>query len=621
MAWTNLATVGWGSQPTINCNFQYDRRRNGSAMEYQIWLGINSDYRSIYFGYPIYADIWVNGSKVETTTIKNTSPSNFSNRLEYYSSWVTVANKTSGSTSLKIRLYSGSGSTRDSSYSYTMAVDPAGSDISVSSGELGQALTITITKSDPTFWDQVMAQCGDTVFPISPLSQSTTFTFTPPVTLAEENTAGTTVPIRFTTSTYAQNDGSTFIQTKETVVNVGIPASVIPTATLAISDANGYASTYGAYVQWKSAIAYAITGTPIYSSPIIGYSASIDGVTYAKQNGTTGVLQNTGAQMASATVTDARGRASNPTTQSYSVLAYTQPLLTSCIIERCDDDGTPNEEGHYMGITFSGEVTPLNNVNSAVWAVRYKVAGSANWTNHPISALNGVYSVSGHQEVIAAADASAFDVEVTITDDFGMVIAGSGSIPVAYAIMNWRYQGDGMAIGGMNTKAGLQVYMDTEITGDLTVGGDLDLGTNVIPITNGGIGADNAADALASLSAGAVQYNTHDSGSLTADTTKTKTFTATGDGIVMISASMLSGTGTWGGTEVRIELNGTIIAKCTDLFNSAYSGQYGACASAFLKVSTGDVIKAIGRSNRYQSGNTWDLYTNALALGCTLTVS
>lgn len=614
MAWTNLATVGWGSQPTINCNFQYDRRRNGSAMEYQIWLGINSDYRSIYFGYPIYADIWVNGRKVASPTIKNASPSNFSNRLEYYSSWVTVADKTSGTTSLKIRLYSGSGSTRDSSYSYTMAVDPAGSDISVSSGELGQALTITITKSDPTFWDQVMAQCGDTVFPISPLSQSTTFTFTPPVTLAEENTAGTTVPIRFTTSTYAQNDGSTFIQTKETVVNVGIPASVIPSAALAISDANGYASTYGAYVQGKSAIAYTITGTPIYSSPITGNSASIDGVVYAQQSGTTGVLQNTGAQTASATVADARGRVSNPVTQSYSVLAYTQPLLTSCTIERCDDDGTPNEEGHNMGITFSGDVVPLNNHNSAVWAVRYKVAGSANWTNHPISALNGVYSVSGHQEVIAAADASAFDVEVIITDDFGTVVAGTGSIPVAYAIINWRYQGDGMAIGGMNTQPGLQVYMDTEFTGDVGISGDANFTGAVtmnppLGIASGGTG-------------GITQYNSHDSGALTSALTRTKTYTVTNDGLVFVSASLRSGTSTWGTTKVTIFLNNAEVAKAADMFTANYNGQESAAnATAFLKVASGDAIKIEAVSTRYTSGNTWDAWYNVLAFGCTLTVS
>lgn len=608
MAWTNLATVGWGSQPTINCNFQYDRRRNGSAMEYQIWLGINSDRRSIYFGYPIYADIYVNGSKVASPTIKNASPSNFSNRLEYYSSWVTVGDKTSGTTSLKIRLFSGSGSTRDSSYSYTMAVDPAGSDISVSSGELGQALTITITKSDPTFWDQVMAQCGATVFPISPLSQSTTFSFTPPVTLAEENTSGTSVPIRFTTSTYAA-DKTTFIQTKEIIANVDIPASVIPTAALTISDANGYASTYGAYVQGKSAIAYTITGTPIYSSPITGYSATIDTVTYAQQSGTTGVLQNTGAQTASATVTDARGRVSNPVTQSYSVLAYTQPLLTSCTIERCDDDGTPNEEGHNMGITFSGEVVPLNNHNSAVWAVRYKVSGSANWTNHPIPALNGVYTVSGHQEVIAAADASAFDVEVTITDDFGTVIAGAGNIPVAYAIMNWRHQGDGMAIGGMNTKPGLQVYMNTELTGDLTVGGGLDLGANIIPIANGGTG-------------GVTQYNSHDSGSLTTAMTRSKTYTVTGSGLVFIGASLRTGTNTWGTTKVTIFHNNSEVAKASDIITSDYNGQESAAeATAFLQVANGDTIRVEVVSTRYTSGNTWDAWYNVLAFGCTLAVS
>lgn len=600
MAWTNLATVGWGSQPTINCNFQYDRRRNGSAMEYQIWLGINSDRRSIYFGYPIYADIWVNGSQVASTTIKNASPSNFSNRLEYYSSWITVANKTSGTTSLKIRLYSGSGSTRDSSYSYTMAVDPAGSDISVSSGELGQALTITITKSDPTFWDQVMAQCGATVFPISPLSQGTTFSFTPPLTLAEENTSGTSVPIRYTTSTYAA-DGVTFIQTKEIVVNADIPASVIPTAALAISDANGYATTYGAYVQGKSAIAYTITGTPIYSSPITGYSASIDTVVYAQQSGTTGVLQNTGAQTASATVTDARGRTSNPATQSYSVLAYTQPVLTACTIERCDNDGTPNEEGHNMGITFSGDVVPLNNHNSAVWAVRYKVAGSGTWTDHPIPSLTGTYSVSGHQEVIAAADASAFDVEVTITDDFGTVIAGSGNIPVAYAIINWRYQGDGMAIGGMNTKSGLQVYMDTEFTGDVTM-------TPPLGLASGGTGG---------LSVLSERYT----GSLSSTLNMSKTVTVSGDGFITLSASVISDGGTYGVHRVTIERSSTRIAFSAEYFSPAQSGLYGTSTSACCQVSNGDTLKVTYYSTRYQNGNTYEATLSALAFGCTLTAS
>lgn len=116
-------------------------------------------------------------------------------------------------------------------------------------------------------------------------------------------------------------------------------------------------------------------------------------------------------------------------------------------------------------------------------------------------------------------------------------------------------------------------------------------------------------------------YNDHNSAGLTADTTKTKTYTVSGNGLVYASGSMLSSNGTWGFTQCVIELNNTIIAKGTDMFNSAYTGQYGANASAFVTVANGDVIKISGRSNRYQSGNTYDLYTNVVAIGCTLTVS
>lgn len=121
--------------------------------------------------------------------------------------------------------------------------------------------------------------------------------------------------------------------------------------------------------------------------------------------------------------------------------------------------------------------------------------------------------------------------------------------------------------------------------------------------------------------ANATQYNSHTSGALTSDTTKSKTYTASGSGVVFASASMLSSGGTWGGTQMEIYLNNSLIVKGTDLFKSDYNGQYGANATAVLKVASGDVVKIQGRSNRYQSGNTWDLYCNVLAFGCTLTVS
>jgi hypothetical protein len=265
-------------------------------------------------------------------------------------------------------------------------------------------------------------------------------------------------------------------------------------------------------VQSKSTLQSVITATTSYGSPINTYSTVADGNTYTTQTTTTPVLQNTGAQTVSATVTDKRGRTSDPATASYNVLAYAQPTLSSCVIQRCDSGGTADPEGHYMSVNFTGVITALNNVNSAVWAIRYRVTGAGTWTDVPLPSLTGNYTPT-HQEIIAAADANAFEVEVRASDDFGTITVGTGSIPIAFTIMNWRTNGDGMAIGGINTQAGLQIYMDTEVTGDADFQGDVNVvdidasgdykqnGASIFPVSvaNGGTGADNATDALVNL--------------------------------------------------------------------------------------------------------------------------
>ena len=125
-----------------------------------------------------------------------------------------------------------------------------------------------------------------------------------------------------------------------------------------------------------------------------------------------------------------------------------------------------------MRIAFTGKVTALNNLNTAVYVVRYRAVGASSWIEETISAITGNYTGSA-TKIYAAADASAYDVQVLITDDFGQVVVGSAVIPVAFTIMHWRSQGDGMAIGGINNQAGLQIYMDTEFSRDVThdVGG------------------------------------------------------------------------------------------------------------------------------------------------------
>lgn len=459
---TSLASgVGWGSSPTIYCAWQYDRRRNGANMEYRVYGQINTEGTQKHFGYPIYLQVKMDGSEKYSTTIKSADPAYWSTTYTFDTGWKSISNKTSGSTSLAIRLYSGSGSTRDSTYNYTMAVDPAGSSISASNGTLGTAQTITLTKQNSAFTDTVEWICGSESGTIATKTLNTSLSFTPALSLAAQNTEGTSVSITLKTTTYS---GNTVIESKSITITCAIPASVKPSAAVAISEAATLPRNYGAYVQGKSRLRIQTTPSLAYNSPINSYAVTADGASYSAADVTTPVLQNTGSRSVSATVTDKRGRTSAAATASYTVLAYAQPYLTAFSASRCNQGGTIDPEGHYMRIAFTGKVTALNNLNTAVYVVRYRAVGTSNWTEETISAITGNYTGSA-TKIYTAADASAYEVQVLITDDFGQIVVGSAVIPVAFTIMHWRSQGDGMAIGGINNKAGLQVYMNSEFYG------------------------------------------------------------------------------------------------------------------------------------------------------------
>ena len=505
----SLGTVSWGSSPVISIVFTYDYYRSGANMVYNVHVSVQPVTGAKYFGYPIYVEVKMDGSAHGSGTIKSASPSQWSSAINWSTGNQTISNKTSGSTSLSIRVYSGSGSSRNTTYSYSMAVSPAGSTLTASNGTLGTAQTITINKQNASFTDTVTYTCGSQSGTIVTDTLSGSVSWTPPISLASEVTDSTSVPVTLTTTT---KSGGTTIQSNSLTITCAIPASVKPSCTVAISDPTGYATTYGAYVQTKSTLQSVITATTSYGSPINTYSTTADGNTYTTQTTTTPVLQNTGAQNVVATVTDKRGRTSDAATAAYSVLAYAQPTLSSCVIQRCDSGGTADPEGHYMSVDFTGVITALNNHNSAVWAIRYRVTGAGTWTDVALPSLTGNYAPT-HQEIIAAADANTFEVEVRATDDFGTTTVGTGSIPIAFTIMNWRTEGDGMAIGGINTKTGFQMYMDSEFTGDADFQGDVNVvdidssgdykqnGSSIFPISvsNGGTGASTAATALTNL--------------------------------------------------------------------------------------------------------------------------
>ena len=121
-----LGSVRWTSNsPSITLSTYYEYRRNGANMEYRVELHISTISGSAYFGYPIYAKVYYDGALKFNPTLKSASPSQWKNEIVWTSDWSSVDNKTSGSTTLSVNLYSGSGNTRNATYEYGMYVAPA----------------------------------------------------------------------------------------------------------------------------------------------------------------------------------------------------------------------------------------------------------------------------------------------------------------------------------------------------------------------------------------------------------------------------------------------------------------------------------------------------------------
>lgn len=121
----HLGNSQWGSPPPIYFDAYYEYQRDGADMLYRVKISINTLTGSRYFGYPIYADVYAEDSLKASNTMKNPSPSQWSSNIEWTTDWFRISNKTTGTTSLRINLYSGMGSSRNDNYYYSLYVAPA----------------------------------------------------------------------------------------------------------------------------------------------------------------------------------------------------------------------------------------------------------------------------------------------------------------------------------------------------------------------------------------------------------------------------------------------------------------------------------------------------------------
>lgn len=332
--------------------------------------------------------------------------------------------------------------TKTGSGSGTLDTIPRKSTMSVENGTLGTAQTLTIARNSSSFTHTITYTCGSASGTIATKSSSTSISFTPPLSLASQNTSGTSVSIKYTITTY---NGNTSLGSNSYTKTAAIPASVKPSCTISFSDPTGNFTKYGYYLKGKSKLAVTVTATTAHGSAIASYNSTVNGTRYTSATFTTGFLTASGSANITSTVTDKRGRTATAT-KAYTTYNYIIPVIAKLAVIRCDSDGKLNEQGDFVKATFSAEVTALNNKNTATYKLKYKKTSATTYTEVNLTELNNVYSVTDGTYIFSADSGSSYDVEIAVTDDFETTTRKT-TASTAFTLMNWGAEGESIGFG------------------------------------------------------------------------------------------------------------------------------------------------------------------------------
>ena len=427
-----------------------------------------------------YYYITINGGTETEHTVAFTLPQNTTKTI--LDTTLTVSHKADGTGSIKVRTWMDteiSAGVITQTKTLTLDTIPRASAVSApSTGTLGTALKITIDRKSASFTDKLYYKIGsNSAVQITGYDGTAgTYHWTPPVSLATNAPNSTQLVVTIITNTY---NGSTYVGRSECAVTLAIPASEVPSLTVAVSDPTNVKTNYGGYfVQLRSKIKVTITGTGIQGSTIKAYSIKVGrtqgtGTIYTAnaKTGTTDFLQFAGSAWVTCTVTDSRGRTATKSIE-YTVKPYSVPTISSISATRCTQNGAANRTGEYGKVTFTAAITALSNKNTAAYKVQYREYGAETWTTAATPAA-GNYNPKDISTIFPADTNKRYTVRVVATDAFSTSNSSMRDIAASFVLQHLAKSKSSLGIGRLcdddKTKAlqvGLDAYFDKSIYAD-----------------------------------------------------------------------------------------------------------------------------------------------------------
>ena len=351
-----------------------------------------------------------------------------------------------------------------SGVSFTLTDIPRGSTTSDVSATIGSPVTIKINARQDSYRHAIWVKYGNYNQKITNENVKDSFTWTPPIELCNELPNYTNGRGDITVVTY---DGGREVASDTKTIFLNVPDYVRPNLTgISLTDTNVVArniiSSSEHFVQMLSNIKVSFDGASgAYGSTIEHYRAEIVGYnqTITSNGGTFGNLTFNGQVTIRATVTDSRGRQSEPFDKTITILEYFAPSLKI-------DVKRVGETSSTLEILRNAQIAPLtiNGVQKNTMKLTFKVSpyGKNDYTtdNGPASGeWIGVSSIVNKSADLAGEYSAKHSWQVlAILEDKFTSTSVNVDVPVERVVLSYDRQG--LGVGKIREFGALDVLGD-----------------------------------------------------------------------------------------------------------------------------------------------------------------
>ncbi|MCK1169483.1 DUF859 domain-containing protein [Streptococcus uberis] len=468
-----------------------DKAKNQSTIRVRLFI-VSGNYS--FASYNITSSITIAGQTINGTTV---TAMGFNQTITLIDKNIVVTHDSQGKLTANFTaVFNGQGGyspdklTITNSFKLTDIPRASTASLSPSTVDLGQPISITISKADASFTHTIRYNWYGVTGTIVDKTAGTSASYTPPVNFASNIPSTISGNGTIYVDTYY---GTTLLGTNSYIFYGNVPASVVPSLTgFTLTDNN---PTSGAVVTGGENFIRIMSDIKVnfgqtvgaYGSTITGYYAEIvgKGQTTTTNGGTLGMMNYTGTVTIAAKVYDSRNRVSNTITRDVTILDYAPPVLSF----KANRSSTLNT---VFTIARSAKISPLTVAGSqkntmkldfyvapfgsSTYTLDNGQAGGS-WTT--LSEITTAGNLSG-----SYSPTSSWTVKGVLSDKFTSAefIVNVGTEAVVYAydqngfgILKIREQG-ALDVGGnifANGKQIQQIMLTTNDGTQITATGDL----------------------------------------------------------------------------------------------------------------------------------------------------